>query len=109
MADALSWRQRLLRGTGYLALVLATYLVALWQLLPYEEIGYRVEAALRAQGIGAEVRALGPGGVLGCVADTLNLYPVDQPDLLWRGPLFFLCCGWFFQRLIGLFRRRPQE
>ena len=84
MADSPSWRRRLLRSGGYLTLFLVTYLVALWQVLPYEEVGHRVEAALRTQGIGAEVRGLGPGGVLGCAADALTLYPLDLPDLRWQ-------------------------
>ena len=84
MTHAPSWRRRLLRSSGYLTLFLATYLVALWQLLPYQEIGHRLEAALHAQGIGAEVRGLGPGSVLGCAADALTLYPTDLPDLRWQ-------------------------
>jgi type II secretion system protein N len=84
MADTPTWRRRLLRGGGYLTLALAVYLLALWQLLPYEEMGRRLEAVLRARGIGAEVRGLGPGNLLGCTADTLTLYPLDLPDQRWQ-------------------------
>ncbi|HSH70718.1 MAG TPA: type II secretion system protein GspN, partial [Deferrisomatales bacterium] len=84
MGNPSSWRRRLLRGSGYLALVVVTYLVALWQLLPYEEVGHRIEAALRTRGVGAEVEGLGPGGVLGCAADAVTLYPAELPDLRWQ-------------------------
>ena len=84
MADHSPWKKRILHGSGYLLVALTAYLIALWQLLPYAEVGRRVEADLRAQGIGVEIQGLGPGSFLGCSASTVNLFNPELPDLRWQ-------------------------
>lgn len=85
MADqSRPWKKRILRGLGYLLVAVAAYLIALWQLLPYAEVGRRVEADLRSRGVGLEIQGLGPGSFLGCSADSVDLFSPDLPDLRWQ-------------------------
>ncbi len=74
--------RRWARVAGYALFFAVAFLVFLWREIPYPELARSAEAHLRARGIEAEIRHLGPGPFPGVRAASVRLKlpaPLDTP------------------------------